>query len=192
MGLVAKLGEELEQPGLDHCLSEPGDDTLQGAYELRSIAAADQAVELAFVRDRARHQFGHHGLPGRRQRERIGPAIAQKAFADHVAQAAQVIEDRRQARRVAADGGRQVALRQAGIGIDQVEDGKAPGARIDAVRPAGIGLERRFLRQPQMQPDGAAQPTEVDVLRQRRLLLRQGLELGGGTAGHRGATMSAN
>ena len=54
--LIAKLGKELEQPWLDHrspSSAEPGDDPLQGAYELRTVGAADQPVDLAFVRDGA-------------------------------------------------------------------------------------------------------------------------------------------
>ena len=151
----------------------------------RTIGAADQPVDLALVRDGTCPELGHHGLARRRERERIRPSIAGEAFADDVVQPAQVIEDRGQARRVAANGGRKVALCQAGIGIDQEENRKAPRAAVDTVGPAGEGLERHLLRQPQMKPDRPAEPTEVDFPRLGWLVLRHSLEPLGGTAGHR-------
>ena len=172
---------------IDRRLFEPGGDPLQRAYELRTIGAADQPLDLALVRDGTCPELGHHGLTCRCERERIRPSIAGEAFADHVVQPAQVIEDVDVLRRMAA-------ARSPCVRPDWHRSGREPQsaqAAVDTAGPAGEGLKRHLLRQPQMTPDSPAEPTEVDFLRLGWLVLRHSLEPWGGTAGHRSSPRPA-
>ena len=111
---------------------------------------------------RAGGERGQRLAAGRRHSQSIGAAVVARAPARHQATPHQILDDRGQARLVAAVGMREFGLADARIARDQRQCGKTPGVLADFLRTAREGLERRLLRHAQVEADPAPERTEID------------------------------
>src|SRR5262245_19050907 len=148
-------------------------DPAQGRDELRFLRAED-VVELAIMGNGMAPQRSQQSSARSGQVQGMhSPVSALAAPLDQPA-AFEIVERRRQSRLVAAARAAERGLRQAGIVVDQGQNGKAP--RLEIARPDALreGAERGFLGKPQMEADHVGKRPERDPVRQHlRIVTRE-------------------